>query len=84
MTGGGWYVWRVLKKTSLYLEPAVDRGLALIAERTGVTKAEAIRRILAQAVAEQAPRPRITAIGVGRGPGDVVERWEEYMDGFGE
>ena len=48
VTGGGWYARLVLKKTSLYLDPAVDRGLTRLAEREGVTKAEAIRRILAR------------------------------------
>ena len=84
VTGGGWYALLVLKKTSLYLDPDVDRGLARIATRQGVTKAEAIRQILARAVAAEPARPRITAIGLGEGPGDVIDRMDEYMKGFGE
>ena len=80
----GWYSPLVLKKTSLYLDLDVDRGLARIAARDAVTKAEAIRRILADAVAAQPPRPRITAIGIAEGPGDVVENIERYLEGFSE
>ena len=54
MVGGGWYFLLVLKKTSLYLDPAVDRGIARIASREGVTKAEAIRRNLAGEVRDDA------------------------------
>lgn len=84
MTGDGWYTLLVLKKTSLYLDPDVDRGLARIAARQGLTKAEAIRQILARAVAAEPPRPRITAIGLAEGPGDVVDNIDKYMEGFGE
>lgn len=84
MTDDGWYTLLVLKKTSLYLDPDVDRGLARIAAREGVKKAEAIRQILARAVAAEPARPRITAIGIAEGPGDVVDRIDEYMKGFGE
>ena len=84
MTGNGWYALLVLKKTSLYLDPDVDRGLARIAARQGVTKAEAIRQILARAVAAEPARPRITAIGLAEGPGDVVDNIDKYLEGFGE
>ena len=59
-----------MKKTSVYLEPELDRAIARLAGAEGITKAEAIRRALLAAV-EGRPRPRITAIGVGEGPGDV-------------
>jgi predicted transcriptional regulator len=72
-----------MKKTSIYLEPELDRALELLAERQGVTKAEAIRAALREAVTD-VKRPRLTAIGVGRGPGDVGRNVDKYLDGFGE
>jgi len=74
-----------VKKTSIYLDPELDRALARLAASRGVTKAEAIRRALADAVAG-APRPRATAIGVGEGPGDVAGDVDRHLaeTGFGE
>ena len=72
-----------MKKTSLYLEPELDRALDQLAAQEGVSKAEAIRAALRKAVAE-VHRPRITAIGVGEGPGDVADNVDRYLDGFGE
>ncbi|HEY3184456.1 MAG TPA: CopG family transcriptional regulator [Gaiellaceae bacterium] len=73
-----------MKKTSIYLEPELDRALARLARERGITKAEAIRRALADAVSATR-RPRITAIGVGEGgPGDVSENVDRYLEGFGE
>ena len=73
-----------MKKTSLYLDPETDRALARLAAAEGITKAEAIRRALAQAVAK-APRPRLAAVGVGEGPGDVAGDVERHLaeTGFG-
>jgi hypothetical protein len=73
----------MLKKTSIYLDPDVDRGLARIAARQGVTKAETIRQILACAIAAE-PRPRITAIGLMSGPSDLADNVDRYLEGFGE
>lgn len=84
MTDDRWYALLVLKKTSLYLDSDVDRGLARIAARQGLTKAEAIRQILARAVAAEPPRPRITAIGIMSGPGDIADNVDKYLEGFGE
>ena len=75
--GGGWYRMFV-KKTSLYIEPEVDAALARIAEQRGVTKAELIRRVLRDA-ATAALRPRLTAIGVGEGPGDVSSDVDKHL-----
>ena len=72
-----------MKKTSLYLEPELDRALDQLAARDGVSKAEAIRTALRKAVAD-VPRPHITAIGVGEGPGDVADNVDRYLEGFGE
>ena len=74
-----------MKKTSLYLEPDVDAALARIARRRGITKAELIRRSL-RAVAVGEAAPRLTAIGVGHGPGDVSSDTDRHLSetGFGE
>lgn len=73
-----------MKKTSVYLEPELDRALARLAASQGISKAEAIRRALTEAV-RGAPRPRITAIGVGEGPGDVSAEVDRHLaeTGFG-
>ncbi len=67
-----------MKKTSIYLDPDIDRALARLAEAQGLTKAELVRRMLAQAVAEE-PRPRIRAIGIGQGPGDVADDVDRHL-----
>lgn len=80
----GGTLYRV-KKTSVYLDPETDRALARLAAGEGITKAEAIRRALRKAVGE-APKRRLTAIGVGHGPGDVAEDVDRHLaeTGFGE
>jgi predicted transcriptional regulator len=73
-----------MKKTSVYLDPEVDRALARLAETEGKSKAEVIREALAER-AKDSSRPRIAAIGVGHGPGDVSENADRYLrEGFGE
>jgi predicted transcriptional regulator len=74
-----------MKKTSLYLDPETDRALERLARARGITKAEAIRRALDEAV-RQVDRPRISAIGVGEGPGDVAGNVDRHLDesGFGQ
>jgi hypothetical protein len=71
-----------MKKTSLYLDPEIDSALARRAAAEGITKAELIRRVLAQA-AEPAARPRPSR-GVFTGPGDVAANVDRYLEGFGE
>jgi hypothetical protein len=68
----------------IYLDPGLDRAMARLAAERGVTKAEAIREALRDAAARVA-RPRITAIGVGHGPGDVADDVDRHLDetGFG-
>jgi predicted transcriptional regulator len=73
-----------MMKTSLYLEPWVDRDLRLIAEKEGKSKAEVIREALA-ARAMEAEQPRITAIGISKeGPTDLSQNVDRYLEGFGE
>lgn len=71
-----------MKKTSIYLEPDLDFAITRFAEVHGISKAEAIRRAIAQQVGLR-ERPRITAIGVGEGPGDGSENLDDYLAGFG-
>lgn len=73
-----------MKKTTIYLDPELDRAMGRLAKAQGVTKAEAIRRALTVA-AEHVERPRIRAIGVGRGPGDVADDVDRHLteSGFG-
>lgn len=67
-----------MKKTSIYLQPELDRALSRAATAAGLTKAELIRRTLKEAIAERR-RPRIAAIGVGEGPGDVADSVDQYL-----
>jgi hypothetical protein len=73
-----------MKKTSLYLDPQVDSALARRAAEEGITKAELIRRTLAEA-AKRSPRP-MPSKGVFEGPGDVAANVDRYLaeTGFGE
>lgn len=74
-----------MKKTSLYIDPELDRRLAQLAAEEGRTKAEYIRRALRDRVALAEP-PKITAIGVGDGPGELSEDVDRHLreTGFGE
>lgn len=74
-----------MKKTSIYLEPSLDKALAERAAQEGLTKAELIRRSLA-AVVGRPKRPKL-AVGVFSGDargaaGNVEHRLAEA--GFGE
>jgi len=74
-----------MTKTSVYLDPSLDRALARVAAAEGVTKAEFIRRVLEEAV-RGSRRPRIRAIGVGAGPSDGADDVDRRLaeTGFGE
>lgn len=74
-----------VKKSSIYIEPEVDRALARRAEAEGVPKAAVIRAALrAHAAAHLDVRPR--ARGVFNGPPDLGRDADRYLDesGFGE
>jgi hypothetical protein len=72
-----------MKKTSLYIDPEVDRALARRAVAEGVTKAELVRRVLAAAVVE---RPRPLARGVFESARDLGSEADRHLieTGFGE
>jgi predicted transcriptional regulator len=72
-----------MKKTTVYLGADLDRALVRLAGQQRTSKAEVIRAALRKAVAD-VERPRITAIGVGGGPGDVADNVDKYLEGFGE
>ncbi len=73
-----------MKKTTVYLEPELDRALGRLAATRHISKAEVIRAALRDA-ARQSERPRISAIGVARGPGDVADNIDRHLSetGFG-
>ena len=74
-----------MKKTSVYLDPWLDRALASLAGERGVTKAELIRQALADAV--NGARPRLALIGIiddPDGPTDVSTNTDHYLEGLGE
>jgi hypothetical protein len=77
-------LWR-MKKTSIYVDPAVDRALVRRATAEGTTKAALIRAALAAAAAP-AQRARPRACGVFDGPGDLARNVDRYLSstGFGE
>jgi hypothetical protein len=72
-----------VKKSSIYLDPELDRALTQAAARQNISKAEFIRETLTAAVADElAVRPR--AIGVFDGPEDLGEHADAHLAGFGE
>jgi hypothetical protein len=73
-----------VKKSSIYLEPELDRALSHAAARQKLSKAEFIRQTLSAAVAgEKAVRP--SGIGVFDGPRDLAANADRHLDdGFGE
>ena len=72
-----------MKKTSLYIDPEVDRALARQAAAEGITKAQLVRRVLAAAVIE---RPRPLAGGVFEGARDLGAEADRHLieTGFGK
>lgn len=73
-----------MKKTTVYLEAEVDLALDRLAAVRRVSKAEVIRAALRD-VTRHVERPRITAIGVAQGPGDVADNVDRHLaeTGFG-
>ncbi len=73
-----------MKKTTVYLELELDLALGRLAAHRRVSKAEVIRSALRDAT-RGSDRPRITAIGLARGPGDVADNVDRHLaeTGFG-
>ena len=76
-------IQRVMRKTSIYIDPAVDRALTRRARLEGTTKAALIREALADA-ATPPKRVKPWGSGVFKGPGDLSVNVDKYLDGFGE
>jgi hypothetical protein len=73
-----------VKKTSLYLDPALDEALARRAADEGLTKAEFIRRTLMAALQKpQRPKPHVGVFRSTDGLG-VRRDMDRMMRGFGE
>ena len=73
------------EKTTIYLARSDYRALKGLARRQGRYPAELVREAISEYVVrrEAAPLPR--SIGSGRSrEGDVSERAEEYLTGFGD
>lgn len=85
VVGGRWYILRVMKKTSIYIESDVDVALARRAAAEGTTKAELIRQALRNSVSGSL-RVKPRARGVFAGPPDLAARADEQLaeSGFGE
>jgi hypothetical protein len=74
-----------VKKTSIYVDPEVDRALDRRAVAEGTTKAALIRDALSRAAAPgRGRKPR--ACGVFEGPGDLARNADHYLaeSGFGK
>jgi hypothetical protein len=74
-----------MKKTSIYIDPDVDRALGRRAAAEGTTKAALIREALTEAAA---PMMHVKPLGCGvfEGPGDLSANVDDYLTktGFGE
>jgi predicted transcriptional regulator len=72
-------------KTTLYLDPADYRKLKRIAAEKGQTPAAMVREAVAEYVVRHGRPALPVSVGAfGSGRGDVAERAEELLDGFGE
>ncbi len=71
-----------MKKTSVYLDPALDRALARRAAQERIAKAELLRRIVAEAVGESI-RPKPVGRGVFEGPKDLGSAVDQHLTGTG-
>jgi predicted transcriptional regulator len=73
------------EKTTVYLDPVDHRRLKALAAADGRPTAELIREAVAEYVRRRGEPRRAASVGSGRsGRGDVAERSEELLDGFGE
>lgn len=71
-------------KTTIYLEEAEYRRLKRIAERQDTSAAELIRAAVSTFLSDTADEDRPRSLGLGRsGEGDLAERAEQLLDGFG-
>lgn len=72
-----------MHKTTIYLHEDTYRRISRLAQARGTTQAALIREALAAYGAGGPKKP--TSIGMGKSKsGDLSERTEELLDGFGE
>jgi predicted transcriptional regulator len=72
-------------KTTVYLDAEDYRRLKRLAEAEGRPAAELVREAVAVYARGRSAPPRPSSLGLGRsGAGDVGERAEELLDGFGD
>ena len=70
-------------KTTVYLPDDTKRALSLMAKRQGRSEAELIRSSVERMLqSEQPPRPTLPLFASGKS--DLAERFDEYLEGFGE
>jgi predicted transcriptional regulator len=75
-----------VRKTSVYLDEADARRLAMLAQREGVSQSSLLRKAI-RAYVPQPRQDRAFALdGVGEGPGGSVAEVDmaTLLDGFGE
>jgi predicted transcriptional regulator len=73
------------RKTTVYLDADAYRRLKNLARDQGRPTAELVREAVAEYAERHAARPRPRSIGAVRsGLGDLAERAEERLRGFGE
>lgn len=73
------------QKTTVYLDEADYRALKAIARAKGRTPASLVREAVAEYAAREKPRRSPRSLGAGRSQtGDISERAEELLAGFGK
>lgn len=74
-----------MRKTTIYLDDELDVQLDHLSRLRGVSKAELIRAAVRRLIGDE-ERPRVRAIGVASGPGDVAGDVDRHLreTGFGE
>jgi predicted transcriptional regulator len=73
------------ERTTVYLNAADHRRLKALAAAENRPTAELLREAVAEYVRRRSSRQPPASLGAGRsGRGDLSERAEELLDGFGE
>jgi predicted transcriptional regulator len=73
------------QKTTVYLEPQSYSRLKFLARETAAAPAELIRTAIDEFLERRSSRRLPRSLGAGRSStGDLSERAEEYLRGFGE
>jgi hypothetical protein len=70
-------------KTTVYLPETTKKSLSRLAESQRLSEAELIRTAIERMLeSEQPPRPTLPLFASGQS--DLAERFDEYLEGFGE